>query len=412
MRRKYVKTKYRGVFLRNGIAYIRYAVPGKKRGSVAWESTGQKSIQLALERLRQRQTEIAEGRFFPNRKFEKATFEDLAGFWWENHGKNTRSKFEYRYPKVLEYFRGYRARDVTPELVEEFRKGLRGTVWVAADGKAAYDKKAKRMKVVKRKVETDEPLSASSKNQYRTILSSIFSFNVKRGRYDGNPIKAVPQEREPAGRDTLMMPDDFRGFRAKCQELGDYELDCFAVLATTTALRKGSILERKWSDIHNLDGDLPYMMVPLTKNGEPQPALLSDEAVEALKRLPSYRTSEYLFPAKPNPRFNGDFKKPYAWDLGKRFRRICRLIGIRNENPGELAPRIHDWRHFSASVLLAKGVPDNIIAKHTGHKSKALERYKHLFPQIRHQTVQLIDNEVKLRGKQTVAPTVAEKKKQ
>jgi hypothetical protein len=27
---KYVKTKYRGVFLRNKIAYIRYAVPGKK----------------------------------------------------------------------------------------------------------------------------------------------------------------------------------------------------------------------------------------------------------------------------------------------------------------------------------------------------------------------------------------------
>src|SRR5207244_7233604 len=35
-------------------------------------------------------------------------------------------------------------------------------------------------------------------------------------------------------------------------------------------------------------------------------------------------------------------------------------------------------------------VPDNVIAKHTGHKSKALERYKHLFPQLRKQTVQLI----------------------
>ena len=48
---KYVKTKYRGVFLRSGIAYIRYAVPGKKRGSVVWESTGQRNVQLAAERL-------------------------------------------------------------------------------------------------------------------------------------------------------------------------------------------------------------------------------------------------------------------------------------------------------------------------------------------------------------------------
>ena len=46
---KYVKTKFRGVFLRSGIAYITYAVPGKKRGSVVWESTGQRNVQLAAE---------------------------------------------------------------------------------------------------------------------------------------------------------------------------------------------------------------------------------------------------------------------------------------------------------------------------------------------------------------------------
>jgi len=395
MSRKYTKTKYRGVFLRNGIAYIRFAVPGKKRGSVVWESTGQRSIQLALERLRQRKTEIAEGRYFPNRRFEKVSFTDLAEYWWENHGKHTKSKFEYRYPKICEHFKDYLARDVTPEAIEEFLNGLHQIEWVST-GPTHYDPKSKRTKVAKRQVETDAPLSASSKNQYRTILSSIFSFNIKRGRYDMNPVKAVSQEREPPGRDSLMMPDEFRRFRAKCQELGDYELDCFAVLATTTALRKGSILPRKWSDVHNLGGDLPFLLVPITKNGEPKPALLSDEAVEALKKLPSYGTSEYLFPAKPNPRFKADFKKPYTWDLGKRFRRVCRLLGIRTGEPGEAGPRIHDWRHFSASVLLAKGVPDNIIAKHTGHKSKALERYKHLFPELRQQTVQLIDSEVKV----------------
>jgi regulator of sigma D len=57
---------------------------------------------------------------------------------------------------------------------------------------------------------------------------------------------------------------------------------------------------------------------------------------------------------------------------------------------------------------LGKGVPDNIIAKHTGHRSKALERYKHLFPQLRQQTVQLIDSDVKIEP--TVARTVAEQK--
>jgi len=396
MAKKYVKTKYRGVFLRNEIAYIRYAVPGKKRGSVVWESTGQRNIQLAAERLRQRKTEIAEGRYFPNRRFEKAPFKELAGYWWENRGKHTASKFEYRYPRILEHFTEFMARDITPEAIETFLNSLHQTEWVPIEGSAKYDKKAKRTKVAKKQVETDAPLSASSKNQYRTILSSIFSFNIRRGRYDANPVKAVRQQKEPPGRDSLMTPDEFRQFRSKCQELGDHELDCFAVLATTTALRKGSLLPRKWTDVFNLEGDLPYIMVPVTKNGEPKPAVLSDEAVEALKRLPSYGTSEYLFPAKPNPRFKGDFKRPYAWDLGKRFRRICRLIGVRSGSIGEVGPRIHDWRHFSASILLGKGVPDNVIAKHTGHKSKALDRYKHLFPQLREETVQLIDSEVKI----------------
>lgn len=396
MSKKYVKTKYRGVFLRNEIAYIRYAVPGKKRGSVVWESTGQRNIQLAAERLRQRKTEIAEGRYFPNRRFEKAPFKELAEYWWENRGKHTASKFEYRYPRIRDHFGEFLARDITPEAIETFLNSLHQTEWVAVEGSAKYDKKAKRTKIAKKQVETDAPLSASSKNQYRTILSSIFSFNIRRGRYDANPVKAVRQQKEPPGRDSLMTPDEFRQFRTKCQELGDHELDCFAVLATTTALRKGSLLPRKWSDVYNLNGDLPYIMVPVTKNGEPKPAVLSDEAVEALKRLPSYRTSEYLFPAKPNPRFKGDFKRPYAWDLGKRFRRICRLIGVRTGTTGEVGPRIHDWRHFSASILLGKGVPDNVIAKHTGHKSKALDRYKHLFPQLREETVQLIDSEVKI----------------
>ena len=119
---KYVKTKYRGVFLRSGIAYIRYAVPGKKRGSVVWESTGQRNIQLAAERLRQRKTEIAEGRYFPNRRFEKALFAELAEYWWENRGKQTNSKFEYRYTKILEHFKDYVARDITPEAIESFLK--------------------------------------------------------------------------------------------------------------------------------------------------------------------------------------------------------------------------------------------------------------------------------------------------
>jgi hypothetical protein len=41
-----------------------------------------------------------------------------------------------------------------------------------------------------------------------------------------------------------------------------------------------------------------------------------------------------------------------------------------------------------------KGIPDSMIAKMTGHRSRELERYKHLSPEFKKQTVELIANEL------------------
>src|SRR2546426_5994362 len=75
------------------------------------------------------------------------------------------------------------------------------------------------------------------------------------------------------------------------------------------------------------------------------------------------------------------------WDIGKRFRRVCKLAGV-----GDL--RIHDLRHFAATTLFLKGIPEAIISKMTGHKSRELRRYEHLSPMIKKQTVELIAKEL------------------
>ena len=100
-----------------------------------------------------------------------------------------------------------------------------------------------------------------------------------------------------------------------CDENGDLELKAFLVLAPTTGMRKGEILSRKWSDI-DLDSGNPCLYVRQTKNDEPKRIQLPDMAVAALRALPSYGRHEYVFPAKPNPRFKGNFKRPHAWDFG------------------------------------------------------------------------------------------------
>jgi integrase len=105
--------------------------------------------------------------------------------------------------------------------------------------------------------------------------------------------------------------------------------------------------------------------------------------VTALRALPSYGHHEYVFPAKLNPPFKCNFKRPHAWDFGKRFRRAAKLAGVD-------ALRIHDLRHFAASTLTGAGIEDNIIGLLTGHKSWELQRYQYLRGGLKRKTLDLI----------------------
>ena len=149
-------------------------------------------------------------------------------------------------------------------------------------------------------------------------------------------------------------------------------------------------MSRKWDEVR-VDDEYPYIYMPKkdSKNKRQSRLPLPGLVILALRQLPSYKTHEYLFPARPNVRFNDveKFKKPHAWDLGKRFKRACTAAGINDL-------RIHDLRHFATTMLFIEGVPDAIIRKMTGHRSEELERYKHLSPSFKQQSVELIAGEL------------------
>ena len=262
-----------------------------------------------------------------------------------------------------------KARAITSELIQEFLFGLR-------------DK---------------EKLSASSVNHYRTIMNSTFNFAIRRKKFDYNPVQVLHQLPEPPGRDRFTSSEELGSLLEVCDKEGDRELKAFIILASTTGLGKGSILPRKFTDVH-LEEKVPYIYVGKTKNGEPIKIPLSQLAIDAIKQLPSYGRSEYLFPAKANVRFKENFQKPYVWDLAKRFRRICRLAKVKDL-------RIHDLRHYATTVLFMKGIPDAIISKMTGHKSRELKRYQHLSPLFKQQTVELIAQD--LSGNSSGRPLLA-----
>jgi integrase len=339
--------KIKGVYKREGMAYIRYQ---DETGTLVRESTQQRSLKAAETILAQRKTEVAMRKNFPTRAFEDVRFGDLIDFWWDLHGRQTRSRFEYRLPRVRTRFAARRARDISSSMVEEFLDQLQ------RDG-----------------------FAASSVNQHRTILNSVFNFAIKREKYDRNPVAVVAQRKEPPGRDRYLTADEFKRLIKECRP--DPQLYAFVWLAGTTGARKGELLARTWQEV-DLDGVAPHVYVPRSKNGRSKRLPLAAEVVTALKKLPSYGHDPYLFPVeRGNVRFTG--KREYLWDMRKPFQAACDRAGIKGI-------RIHDLRHMATTILFLEGIPEAIIRKLTGHRSRELERYEHLSPGLKNQTVELI----------------------
>ena len=344
-------SKNRGVYFRGGVAYIRYQ---DEHGADVRESTKQRSAKAAQDILAKRKTEVAMRVHFPTRAFDSVAFTELADYWWRAHGSKTRSQFQYLYPRILEHFEEKRARDVTPDLVDAYLDSL----------------------------STDRKLSASSVNHHRTIINGIFNFAVRRGRFDKNPVTAVRQRAEPPGRDRLVSPEEFRLLWK--QAVRDPEMRAFLALAGTTTMRKGEILSLRWDRLHL--GDRPYATLVRTKTGHQRHVPIPEAVIGTLKALPSRGDHEYLFPSRPT-KMCPEPKRPYRWDCGKQFRALAKSAGVRDI-------RIHDLRHAGATILMTLGVPDPIVRKITGHRSRELERYQHLTPEVRALTVNLIATEL------------------
>jgi integrase len=345
----------KGVFQRNKASPLLWIDYLDEDGKRIREAAGTTDPELALRVRNQKLALVEERKLIPTRKFESIKFGEILDFYWERHAKHRNNKFEYLLWR-LDKFKPMKARNITPEMVQDFLDEL-----------LDY-----------------EQLSPSSVNHYRTILNSAFNFAIRWKKYDDNPVAPIKQVPEREARDRFVEVAELASLIEWCQKVGDLELQAFILLAACTGMRKGEIMPRKWSEV-GVDEEFPFIYTAKTKNGRSKRLPLPGLVVYALKQLPSYKTHEYLFPAKPNVRF-GDvekFSRPHAWDFGKRFRRICDLAKVNDL-------RIHDLRHFATTMLFIEGVADAVIRKMTGHRSEELERYKHLSPAFKQQTVDLI----------------------
>ena len=345
------RSKTKGVYFRDGTAYIRYQ---DEHGTDVRESTKQRSSKVAEGILAKRKTEVAMRQHFPIAR--------------------VRCRHLHRARRLL--VAGARLQDTQP-----VRVPLSASPGVLREQARSRHHTRRRRCIPGAPGHRAEALSVERQSPPHDRERHL-QLRRETREFDRNPVAAVRQRPEPPGRDRIVSPAEFRILWDKAE--GDREMRAFLALAGTTTMRKGEILSLRWEHLHL--GDAPYATLVRTKTGHQRHVPIPQSIVKMLNALPSHGTGEYLFPSRPTARCPKP-QRPYRWDFGKQFRALAKAAGIQNV-------RIHDLRHAGATILMTLGVPDAIVRKVTGHRSRELERYQHLTPELRALTVNLIATEL------------------
>jgi integrase len=208
--------------------------------------------------------------------------------------------------------------------------------------------------------------SPSTVVRYLAVLSHAFTMAVKEWCWmDDNLMRRVTKPKEPRGRVRFLSDEERLRLLAACKEAQCPYLYAVVVLALSTGMRYGEVLNLRWSDV-----DLVKARIILqdTKNGERRNVPLTGHAYEQIAKLSKARRidTDLLF---PNTLF-GEKARPYeirkSWNTALRKAQLADF-------------RFHDLRHSTASYLAMNGATLSEIAEVLGHKTlQMVKRYAHL----------------------------------
>lgn len=209
--------------------------------------------------------------------------------------------------------------------------------------------------------------SPSTVVRYLAALSHALTIATKEWGWLGDsPMKRVTKPREPRGRVRFLSDVERAALLKACQESKNLFLYPVVVIAISTGMRQGEIMNLRWEDIDLFKGKLTLHQ---TKNGERRTIPLCGLALDLIKELATLKRRDLglLFPSKENPEKPIDLRFPWEQALIK--------AGIEDF-------RFHDCRHSCASYLLMNGASLGEISAILGHKTLAMvKRYAHLSEQ-------------------------------
>ncbi|MEN2994231.1 MAG: site-specific integrase [Thermodesulfovibrio sp.] len=221
-------------------------------------------------------------------------------------------------------------------------------------------------------------MSVATCNRYIGIVKSSFSKACDWNFITETRLKAIRKVKLLKGetkRLRYLTMDEIHRLLSCC----DDHLYPIVFTAINTGMRKGEILNLKWSNVDLKNG---IILVEKTKNNERREIPMNDSLKALFRRLYSQRRldTEYVF---INPQ-NG---KRYV-DLKKSFNTACKKAGLKDFH-------FHDLRHTFASQLVMSGVDLKTVQELLGHKTINMTlRYAHLSEAHKKEAVKTLETKL------------------
>lgn len=306
------------IFQKAGSWYIDFYMDGKRVRELVGPSKS-----LAKEVLRKRLTEVAEGKYFPERRRASLPFEALVDKYWKLEGCRLKAK-------------GIRG------LLEVFKArfgGKRLSEISAADVQSYYN-------------ETADRTSAATANRQMNLLSPMFNRAKEWGDHHGdNPVEKVRRRREENRRLRFLSEDEIKRLLENCSD----RIRPLLVCALLTGMRRGEILQLRWE---NVDVERGILYILQSKSGKPRELPIGRTLAAALRSLgPKDAGSVFCVP---------------EITLRCHFKNALVSAAISNF-------RFHDLRHTFASHFIMRTGDLPALQKLLGHSSPEMtQRYAHL----------------------------------
>jgi integrase len=319
--------------LRGTIWWLRYFHNGKQVEESAHTSDEQQAKKLLRRKLKDADTERHEA---PQAR--KVTIEDLADLIRADYvRRGNRSRVEPRLAHLLEAFAGWKALDITSERVERYLDAR------ISDGAAI-----------------------ATANREAACLRHMFKLAVRTKLLPKWSTPDITLRPEDNVREGFLEPADLDPFLTALRGRDPVVAD-LAELAYVTLMRRANVLGLIWPMLDptvengRLVGGTLTLPGTRTKNKKPLTMPLTGRLLEVLDRRWQARSESTLHVFHRTGRPVRDFECPW--------RRAAAAIGQPNLT-------LHDFRRSGARVLIRAGVPEDIVMKMGGWKTRAmLSRY-------------------------------------